>query len=106
LNFLNKGSKLQTTAIDIWSAACILGELLLHKPLLPGRSELNQIELIIDLLGTPKESIWPGLSKLKFFETCSLKHQPYNNIKQVFPWLSQSGLNILNSMLMYDPNKR
>ena len=26
--------KVQTTAIDMWSAGCILGELLAHKPLL------------------------------------------------------------------------
>lgn len=104
LNFL--GSKIQTTAIDIWSAACILGELLLHKPLLPGRSELNQIDLIINLLGTPNESIWAGLSGLKFFENFSLKHQPYNNLKHTFPWLSQIGIDLLNSMFMYDPSKR
>lgn len=59
------GSKYQTTAIDIWSAACILGELLLHKPLLPGRTELNQIDLIVNLLGTPNESIWP----VRFFSS-------------------------------------
>lgn len=58
------GSSTQTTAIDIWSAACVFGELLLHKPLLPGRSEINQIELIIDLLGTPSEAIWP-VSKIR-----------------------------------------
>ncbi len=58
------GSLTQTTAIDIWSAGCVFGELLLHKPLLPGRSELNQIELIIDLLGTPNEAIWPVRSYL------------------------------------------
>lgn len=45
------GAKNYTTAIDMWSAGCILGELLLHKPLLPGRSEIQQIEMIIDLLG-------------------------------------------------------
>ena len=27
-------AKTQTTAIDMWSAGCILGELLAHKPLL------------------------------------------------------------------------
>lgn len=52
------GSKIQRTAIDIWSLGCIFAELLLHKPLLPGRSELNQIELIVDLFGTPSENIW------------------------------------------------
>jgi cyclin-dependent kinase 10 len=41
------------------AAGCILGELLAHRPLLPGKSEINQVELIIDLLGTPTESIWP-----------------------------------------------
>lgn len=36
-----------------------MGELLLHKPLLPGKNEVHQLELIIDLLGTPNERIWP-----------------------------------------------
>ena len=48
----------------MWSAGCILGELLAHKPLLPGKSEINQLDLIIDLLGTPNDQIWPGLSSL------------------------------------------
>jgi len=44
----------------MWRAAgCILGELLAHRPLMPGKSELHQVELIIDLLGTPTEAIWP-----------------------------------------------
>ena len=41
------------------AAGCILGELLAHRPLMPGKSELHQVELIVDLLGTPTEAIWP-----------------------------------------------
>ncbi|XP_023221987.1 cyclin-dependent kinase 10-like, partial [Centruroides sculpturatus] len=99
-------SKTQTTAIDMWAAGCILGELLLHKPLLPGRSEIHQLELIVDLLGTPNDSIWPGYSKLPILENFSLKQQPYNNIKHIFPWLSSSGIRLLNLLFMYDPKKR
>ena len=40
-------ARTQTTAIDMWSSGCILGELLAHKPLLPGKSEINQLELVI-----------------------------------------------------------
>ncbi len=40
--------------MDIWSAGCILAEILLEKVLFPGKSSLNQIELIINLLGRPK----------------------------------------------------
>lgn len=45
------GATVHTTAIDMWAAGCILGELLLHKPLLPGKTEIQQIEMIINLLG-------------------------------------------------------
>lgn len=41
------------------AVGCILAELLAHKPLLPGTSEIHQIDLIVQLLGTPNENIWP-----------------------------------------------
>ncbi|XP_044269221.1 cyclin-dependent kinase 10 [Tribolium madens] len=96
----------QTTSVDMWAAGCILGELLGHKPLLPGRSEIQQLELIVDLLGTPSDAIWPGFSELPALENFSLKQQPYNNLKQRFPWLSAAGLRLLNFLFMYDPRKR
>ena len=99
-------SKTQTTAIDMWSAGCILGELLAHKPLLPGRSEINQLDLIIDLLGTPNAHIWPEIDSLPALKEFTLKIQPYNNLKQKFPWLSQAGQRLLNFLFMYDPMKR
>lgn len=45
------GTTMHCTAVDMWAAGCILCELLLHKPLLPGKTEIQQIEMIIDLLG-------------------------------------------------------
>ncbi|XP_035680341.1 cyclin-dependent kinase 10-like isoform X1 [Branchiostoma floridae] len=100
------GAKTQTTAVDMWAAGCIFGELLAHKPLLPGRSEIHQLELIVELLGTPSEAIWPGFSQLPALEQISLKKQPYNNLKHRFPWLSEAGLRLLNFLFMYDPKKR
>ena len=84
----------------------ILGELLAHKPLLPGKSEINQLELVIDLLGTPNDSIWPEFSSLPALQDFTLKQQPYNNLKHKFPWLSAAGLRLLNFLFMYDPTKR
>jgi cyclin-dependent kinase 10 len=99
-------SRYHTTAIDMWAAGCILGELLLHKPLLPGRSEIHQMGLIIDLLGTPNDTIWPGYSKLPVLESFTLKKQPYNNVKHTFTWVSPAGIRLLNFLFMYDPQKR
>ncbi|GAB6020762.1 Cdc2- kinase [Chamberlinius hualienensis] len=99
-------AKTQTTAIDLWAAGCILGELLSHKPLLPGRSEMQQLDLIIDLLGTPNDSIWPGFSQLPALQHFTLRQQPYNNLKHVFPWLNQAGIRLLNFLFTFDPRKR
>ncbi|XP_064437978.1 cyclin-dependent kinase 10 isoform X9 [Mirounga angustirostris] len=46
--------------VTLWAMGCILAELLAHKPLLPGTSEIHQVDLIVQLLGTPSENIWPG----------------------------------------------
>lgn len=100
------GSTTQTTAIDMWAVGCILGELLAHKPLMPGTSEISQIDMIVDLLGTPSESIWPGFKDLPACQNFTLRQQPYNNLKTKFPWLSQVGLRLLNFLFMYDPRKR
>ncbi|NXE16924.1 CDK10 kinase, partial [Lophotis ruficrista] len=100
------GMTTQTTSIDMWAVGCILAELLAHKPLLPGTSEIHQIDLIVQLLGTPNENIWPGFSRLPLASQYTLRKQPYNNLKHKFPWLSEAGLRLLHFLFMYDPKKR
>lgn len=101
------GDKIHTSAMDLWSAGCVLSELLLHAPLFPARTELELIDMIINTIGSPNETIWPGYSNLSVLKDVNLKHQPYNNLKQKFPWwTSDSGYRLLNGMLMYCPDKR
>ena len=61
-------AKTQTTAIDMWSAGCILGELLAHKPLLQVQfflaAKLLEFSLKNDLVLFLKEST-PSLFKNK-----------------------------------------
>jgi len=47
--FLNRYTK----GVDMWSLGCILGEMLLGKPLFPGSSTLNQIERIMMSVDLP-----------------------------------------------------
>jgi cyclin-dependent kinase 10 len=100
------GSAIQTTAIDMWATGCIMGELLIHQPLLPGKSEIDQLNKIVDLLGTPSEAIWPGYLDLPMLKNFELRAQPYNHLKMVFEGLNTSGLKLLNALFMYDPIKR
>ncbi|XP_051548039.1 cyclin-dependent kinase 10 isoform X2 [Myxocyprinus asiaticus] len=98
---LHLGTKTQTAALDMWAVGCIFDELLAHKPLLAGASEIQQLDLIIQLLGKPNENIWPGFSHLPLVGQYSLRKQPYNNLKNKFTWLLESGLRLLNLLFMY-----
>lgn len=99
-------SKSHDAAVDLWATGCIVAELLAHKPLFPGKTEVQMIDLIVKLLGSPNEKIWPGFSKLPAVQSMYLHNQPYNNLKNHFPWLSEAGMSLLNHLLMYDPSKR
>jgi len=95
-----------TTAIDMWSVGCIFAELLSREPLLPGKSEIDQIDKIFKLLGTANEKIWPGFSQLPGVKRVNFSMQPYNNLRQRFPHLSEACFDLLNRFLTYDPQKR
>ena len=45
------GSEHYSFPVDTWSIGCILAELLLKSPLLPGNIDMDQIKLIFSLLG-------------------------------------------------------
>jgi len=39
----------------MWSIGCILGEMIIGKAIFPGTSTMNQVEMILEILGTPTE---------------------------------------------------
>lgn len=47
------GSKHYSYAIDMWSVGCIFAELLGRRILFQAQTPIMQLELIIDMLGTP-----------------------------------------------------
>ncbi|GKT23789.1 hypothetical protein ADUPG1_012537 [Aduncisulcus paluster] len=49
------GDKNYDAAIDIWSLGCIIAEMFLQKPLFPGHSTLNQLALILKVIGHPTD---------------------------------------------------
>jgi cyclin-dependent kinase 7 len=58
------GARMYGTGVDIWAVGCILAELLLRVPLLPGETDLDQLHKIVQAFGTPDESIWPVINSL------------------------------------------
>ena len=94
-----------TTKVDSWSIGCIMGEMLLEKPLFPGDSEIGQLFKIFQIMGTPNENVWPNVNKLPDFKSTFPQWKP-KNLDDLFPKLDKDGLDLMQKLLRMDPNTR
>jgi len=106
------GEKIYSTAVDIWSLGCIFAEMLTKKPLFPGDSEIDQLFRIFRLLGTPDETIWPGVTQLQDFNSSFPSWEVPKNFADILPDLKASnvlgkeGWHLMSKLLLYDPERR
>ncbi len=102
------GTKEYSTPIDVWSIGCIFGEFLLMEPLFPAKSEVDQLNRIFKLLGTPSEKIWPGYNKLPVVQKMPFVDYPLSHLRNKFPreMLSEKGMALLKRFLTYNPKQR
>jgi len=95
--------------VDVWSCGCVLAELILRTPYLPGDSDIDQIDRICKALGTPTEENWPGVSKLEAYVAPAANNIiPFRRMDflGLFGTIGEVGVDLLRSMLMLDPRKR
>ncbi|KAG2489178.1 hypothetical protein HYH03_012404 [Edaphochlamys debaryana] len=94
-------------AIDIWSVGCIFAEVLLGKPLFPGRNVVHQLELITDLLGTPSAEVIAKVrnEKARRF-LLNMRPKPGIPFEQHFLRADRGALRLLKRLLAFDPAER
>eukprot|EP00298_Acanthocystis_sp_HF-20_P023715 c33483_g1_i1.p1 GENE.c33483_g1_i1~~c33483_g1_i1.p1 ORF type:complete len:343 (+),score=112.20 c33483_g1_i1:59-1087(+) len=101
------GSTNYTTAVDMWSVGCIIGELILGQPLFTGSSTLNQLEKIIDVLGYPsQEEIDSIQSPFAPTMLAAIKRKPAPSWNDLFPNANPQAIDLIQKLLAYDPRKR
>ena len=99
------GSQLYSLPIDIWSVGCILAEMILKKPLFPGDSEIGQLYLIFQILGTPNEENFPDINQLPLYSSNFPKYHDAK-LKDILKGADPLLIDLISQMLVYDPSKR
>ncbi|XP_068664634.1 probable serine/threonine-protein kinase At1g54610 [Aristolochia californica] len=99
------GATYYGVGVDLWSAGCILAELLAGKAVMPGRTEVEQLHKIFKLCGSPSEEYWKR-SKLPH-ATIFKPQQPYIRcIKETFKDFPPYSLPLIETLLAIDPADR
>jgi serine/threonine protein kinase len=79
------------------------------KVLFQGDSDIDQLYRIFRILGTPDESVWPGVTKLREYKPTFPNWRSDNTIFEKIVSgtnLDAYGLDLLKRMLTYDPTTR
>uniref|UniRef100_A0A8C3E716 Mitogen-activated protein kinase 15 n=1 Tax=Corvus moneduloides TaxID=1196302 RepID=A0A8C3E716_CORMO len=98
-------SRNYTKGVDMWSIGCILGEMLLGKPLFPGTSTMNQIEQILRVIPAPSPEDILALQSDSYH--CFLTSRQRVAFEEIFPSSTPlPALDLLKKLLVFNPDKR
>ncbi|XP_011090850.1 probable serine/threonine-protein kinase At1g54610 isoform X1 [Sesamum indicum] len=91
--------------VDLWSAGCILAELFAGKPIMTGRTEVEQLHRIFKLCGSPSEEYWKK-SKLPHATIFKPQQAYKRRIAEAFKDFPLSSLPLIETLLAIDPAER
>ncbi|XP_030522603.1 probable serine/threonine-protein kinase At1g09600 [Rhodamnia argentea] len=92
-------------AVDLWSTGCILAELFAGEPIMPGRTEVEQLHKIFKLCGSPSEDYWWNT---RFPQATSFRTQQHHKrrVAEKFKDFPSSALALIEKLLAMEPKER
>ena len=106
------GTKHYTPSVDMWSAGLILAELIFSAPCLTGETPLDQLSLIVKLLGSPSSDDMASLSAMGCPELIIWRREVMasgraDNLERKFlTATSQQTVQYLRGLLKWNPRAR
>ncbi|KAK4429498.1 putative serine/threonine-protein kinase [Sesamum alatum] len=89
--------------IDLWSAGCLMAEMLAGRPIMPGRTEVEQLHRIFKLCGTPSDDFY---RRLKLSIALKPPQTYKSSLREAFRYFPSSSLGLLSILLALDPAHR
>eukprot|EP00918_Siedleckia_nematoides_P099433 GHVU01217501.1.p1 GENE.GHVU01217501.1~~GHVU01217501.1.p1 ORF type:complete len:273 (-),score=25.08 GHVU01217501.1:374-1192(-) len=102
------GDKSYGPPLDVWSLGCTIMEILNGKALFPADCEIDCLFKMYQLLGTPNEKTWPGISKYPYFskDWPVWDSRPEKSFKAALPLLDSHGIDFLCKLFAWAPSQR
>lgn len=101
--------KQYTSAVDLWSVGCILGEILGRKALFPGRNHVDMVCRVAKILGSPEDAELGWLPKnsdaYRFLRQVCPRSEGVA-LGSLYPRASPACLDLLRGLLRWDPQAR
>nr|XP_045605911.1 cyclin-dependent kinase 20-like isoform X1 [Procambarus clarkii] len=100
------GARHYDEGVDLWAVGCIFGEMLNNSPVFPGESDIDQLCVVLQILGTPSEATWPGLSDLPDYKKITFPESKPIPLEQVLPDAPPDAMDLVKKFLVYSSSKR
>jgi len=100
------GTKQYDFSVDIWSAGCILAEMLQSQPLFCGETDIDQLCKIFNILGTINLRDYPDALNLPDFNKIVFNEIAPKRLNELWPTLSDDVIRLIESCLRFNPHSR
>ena len=93
--------------MDIWGVGCVFYEILTLEPLFPGDDEIDQVNKINYIMGSPSEELFEKFVKNSAHRSeFNFEYQKGVGIYKYLGHVSRDIVDLINKMLIYDPDLR
>ncbi|PWA02492.1 hypothetical protein BB558_001327 [Smittium angustum] len=100
------GERKYSSSIDLWGVGCIAAEMLIKRPLFPGKSDLDQLEQIFKMCGSPNKTNWPNWDQLPDVSIITGFGRYSRGIKEYFKKYGDNFADFMDSLLQLNPVNR
>ena len=93
--------------MDIWGLGCVFFEILTLTPLFPGDDEIDEVNKINQIMGSPPDELYQKFVKNSAHANeFNFEYQKGIGIQRYLMHVSPKIVDLINKMLVYDPDKR
>ncbi|KAM3956557.1 cyclin-dependent kinase 20-like [Aphomia sociella] len=100
------GARFYSEKVDLWAVGCIIAEMITKQPLFAGESDIEQLAIVLQHLGTPTEETWPAHTELPDFHKITFPESTPTPWPDLLPGVEPDAIQLIKSFVLYDANKR